>query len=93
MTESVAEQVLRHAREMQPDLWERTEAVARIIDPAAFMEGWTCSDGDSLSVMNARLKFQHSAAMVKAQDVLRYLGVNTAADWYEVLKRIAAEGD
>ena len=90
-TESLAAQIVRHAREVQPELWERTDAIARIIDPAAFAEGWTCHSGDSAKVLNARLKYHQSVALSKAQDVLRYLGVNTEADWYEILQRIAKE--
>ena len=35
---SEIDKMLEVAREVQPDLWERTEGVAKIIDPGAFLE-------------------------------------------------------
>ena len=83
------EDVLRHAREVQPDLWKRTDAVARILDPSAFAEGWACSSQESMKLLRARLGYQQAAAMVKAQEVLKYLGVNTDTEWHEILTRMA----
>ncbi len=83
--------LMKAAREAQPDLWERTDAIARIIDPAAFIDGWTIHPSDSATVLKSRLKYKQSVALCKAQEVLKYLGVNVDADWYEILKRLAED--
>ena len=89
--ESSVDAALRLARELRPDLWQRTEQVARIIDPAAFAEGWVLDDRETRELYDARQRYMRSSAMVKAQDVLCYLGVNVDTDWYEILNRIAGE--
>lgn len=91
MAESAVDQALRLAREVQPDLWERTEAIARIIDPSAFMDGWIVEPKSAAKLLTLKLKVKQSAAMSKAQEVLTYLGVNTEADWFEILRRMASE--
>ena len=91
--ESTAEQILRHAQECQPELWERTEAVARIIDPGAFEGGWVVSDESARKLLQAKLDYQKAVAMLKAQEVLKYLGVNTDTDWLEILTALAEEGN
>ena len=75
MAPSVAEKVMKVA-----DMWVRTEDVARIIDPTAFA-------GDP--TIHPALKPKVLQAMRKAQEVLAYLGVNTEADWYEIVTRLA----
>lgn len=92
-TSSVAEQVMRFAREVQPELWERTEQVARIIDPAAFAEGWVLisRDASAKRLHETRTKYMQSIALSKAQDVLKYLGVNADADWYAILSKMSEE--
>lgn len=89
--ESMGEQVVRIAKDVQPALWERTEQVARIIDPSAFMDGWECSHDDSKRLLESRLKYKQAIAMQRAQEILHYLGVNTDADWMEILSRIAKD--
>ena len=86
------DQVLRIARELRPDLYERTEAVAQIIDPVAFAPPWICWDPKQQKVMDARRRYMQAHAMSTAQKVLEYLGVNTDTDWLEILTRIAREG-
>lgn len=82
---------LRIAREVQPDLWARTEQVARIIDPAAFDDNWLIDPPEASRLHAARLAVMRSTAMSKAHEVLRVLGVNTETDWFEILTRLAME--
>ena len=89
--ESTIDTTLRLAREVQPDLWKRTEAVARIIDPSAFASGWIISPASAAKLHAARLAYLRSNAMRRAQDVLEYLGVNTQTDWFTILRRLAQE--
>ena len=88
--ENVVE-ALRIAKELRPDLYERTEAVACIIDPVAFGQPWECSDPEHQKLADARRKLMQANAMSTAQRVLEYLGVNTSTDWYEILSRMAKE--
>ncbi len=81
--------VLRIARKVQPDLWCRTEQVARIIDPAAFDDDWIIDPPSAARLHEAKLKYMQAAAMSKAQDVLKVLGVNTETDWLAILQRLA----
>ena len=82
---------LRIARDVQPDLWQRTEQVARIIAPEAFDNGWVVEPPEAAKLHAARLACMRSTAMSKAQDVLKVLGVNTDTDWCEILTRMAKE--
>ena len=84
------EDMLRIAREVQPELWARTEAVARIIDPGAFADGWIIHPPEAARTHALKLKVLQGNAMRRAQEVLQYLGVNTETDWYEILTRLAA---
>lgn len=85
------EDMLRVAREVQPELWERTEQIARIIAPEAFAEGWIIHPPEAAETHRLKLAVMRSNAMRKAQDVLAFLGVNTDTDWHEILTRLAEE--
>ncbi len=89
--EKTVSDVLRVARELRPDLWERSEAVAKIIDPGAFATDWIIEPAEAAEMHRLRLELLKANAMCKAQEILRYLGVNTDADWYEILTRLAKE--
>ena len=86
--ESVIEATLRVAKKVQPDLWKRTQAVAEIIDPAAFAKGWIINDEAARKSIASRRLLDQATAMHKAQEILHYLGVNTETDWAEILKRL-----
>lgn len=90
--ETTVEAVIRISRDLRPNLWLRTEQVARIIDPAAFADGWVIHPPEAAKLHGLKLQLMRATAMRKAQDVLEYLGVNTSTDWYEVLQRMAEEG-
>lgn len=89
--ESDIDAFLRIARELRPDLHARTKAVARIIDPGAFADGWAVEPPEAARLHAMRLEVLRGNAMRKAQDVLQYLGVNTDADWFTILTRLAEE--
>lgn len=89
--ESTIDAVLRLAKQIQPDLWKRTRAVAKIIDPAAFSTDWIVTPESARRLHRTRQRYMQAAAMVKAQEILRVLGVNTDADWYEIISRLARE--
>lgn len=90
--ETIGEAIERVARELRPDLWERTDAVARIIAPEAFADDWVIHPPEAEKLHGLKLAVMRSNAMRKAQDVLAYLGVNTDTDWHEILTRLAEEG-
>ena len=92
MTKPTAiDDALRIARDVQPDLWKRTEGVARLIDPAAFATDWVIHPPELAELHALRLKVMQGTAMTKAHDILRYLGVNTDTDWFLILTRLAEE--
>lgn len=91
MTATSIEKLMEAARASNPDLWERTESVAKIIAPEAFMEDWVIHPPESATLFALKLKVLQGNAMRKAQDILAYLGVNTEADWYDILTRLAEE--
>ncbi len=86
---SAIDDTLRIAKEVQPDLWARTEQVARIIAPEAFDQDWVIHPPEAATLHAARLACMRATAMSKAQDVLKVLGVNTETDWFEILTRLA----
>ena len=87
------EEVLRIAKELRPNLYKRMEEVARIIDPSAFGGDWVVSDPAHQKLVDTRQQYMRAVAMSKAQDILRYLGVNTDTDWYEILTQLAKEAN
>jgi hypothetical protein len=88
-TDHFVDDILRIARDTNPDLWKRTDAIARIIDPAAFADDWIISDPGIAESHKFKLVLMQSVAIGKAQEVLVYLGVNTSTDWFEILTILA----
>ena len=82
--------MIKAARESQPDLWNRTELVARIISPEAFVDA-VCFPKPLQRLHDSRQKHMTSIAMSTAQQVLRALGVNTEADWHDIIRRMASK--
>ena len=80
--------MIKAAKESNPDLWNRTELVARIISPEAFVDA-ICHPEELQKLHLSRQKYMVSIAMSKAHDVLKALGVNTDTDWYDIMRRIA----
>jgi hypothetical protein len=73
------------ARTLRPDLWKRVDAVARIIDPAAFMDDWIVEPESAAKLHKARLGVQRANATARAHRILEYLGVNTSTDWHQIM--------
>ena len=87
---SSIDKALQLARERHPDLWERTDMIARIIDPAAFT--WmTTNDSKAQRRLDTKQKYLRARARSKAHDVLHALGVNTDTDWLYILDRITED--
>lgn len=77
------------AREKRPDLWKRTEQVARIIDPGAFEDGETLvTPASARKLYRTRLAYQQAIALQRAHEVLTFLGVNTATEWMDILMQL-----
>jgi hypothetical protein len=74
---------------LRPNFYDRAEAIARIIDPAAFADDWIIEPEHSAKLHALKLNYLRGVAMRKAQDVLEYLGVNSEVDWMEILTRMA----
>ena len=63
--------------------------VARIIDPAAFAEGWATNTAESTKLIDSRLAYQKAVALSKAHSVLSYLGLTQPVDWLSALEALA----
>ena len=87
------EEMLDIARAQHPDLWERVDGVARIIDPAAFADGHVVHPDDTRSLFETRRRYMQAAATHKACEVLEYLGINTSTDWLHILSVLAERAD
>ena len=86
------DKMLEAAREVQPGLWQRTEDVARILDPGAFLDNAVIHPPEADKLFRLRQEYMQAAAMNKAQEILKYLGVNTDADWYAILSKMTENG-
>ena len=78
------EKIMTQYKEKYPELWERTELIARIIHPDAWSK-WNCAGEYHQKLSDARLKYMRSAARVKAQEILCAMGINTDVDWVYLL--------
>ena len=74
--------------EQHPDVWKRTQEIARLIDPAAFSDA-RVHPADAERLHRSRLRYMQAVATSRAQDILKYLGVNTDVDWLEILGKLA----
>ena len=81
-------EMLALARESNPELWTRTEGIARIIDPPAFATDYIILPEENARTFELRQEYMQAIAMGKAHDVLKYLGINTDTDWLYILERI-----
>ena len=59
-----------------PEALTRSQQIARIIDPAAFLGNWNGADQPTEQPMDARNGLRQARAIGKAQEVLEYLGLN-----------------
>ena len=84
--DSKIDQMLQAAKKAQPNLWRRTEQVARVLDPAAWSDDWVLHGDEQASLYSARQKYLRAASITKAQEVLKVLGVNTDTDWMDILR-------
>ena len=86
---SSVDELLAKAREQNPDLWKRTDDIARIIDPGAFLEGPVTTEPPELADnIRSKLAYQRAVAEHKAHEILKYLGVNMDVDWFSLLDAI-----
>ena len=80
---SPVEVTMKAAHEAHPDVWERVEAIARIINPHVFSDMWVDENGNE--PMKTRREYLQSVAIDKAHEILMYLGVNKEDEWYDIL--------
>ena len=88
---STFDEIIRAANIIHPELMERTEQVAKIVDPGSFAEGWVIPYGEGEELFNARRDYMQAIARCRAQDILMFLGVNTDVDWAAILERMARD--
>lgn len=85
------QRVLDIDRRLRPEQYAKADAIARIIDPGAFAEWYDGVGPDAKLVdFGVRQKYMQSAAMTKAFDVLKVLGLEPEEfDWAPVLTELA----
>ena len=82
------ERCLEIDRELRPDLYDKIDSIARIIDAGSFSK---CSGfpEESVDRINLRYKYQRTSARVKATEILRLLGEDVPpADWMTILEKL-----
>jgi len=90
MGTSDIERALQIDRTLRPNYYERTEAIAKIIDASAFADDWVIPDRGAAELHALKLGLLRASAMRKAHEVLAYLGVNSECDWMMILTQLAA---
>ena len=92
VAEQVEETPGEIGRHSLPDLWDRTETVARLVCPGAFPSPGTqvVVHPKEIAEMFARKqKLLQAQAVMTAHQVLNYLGVNIDIDQYDLLGHMA----
>ena len=84
--------VIEAARKAQPVLWNRMEAVARVIDPGAYAEV-QIDPPDRARRYAVKQRYMRAIALHTAQQVLQVLGVNTETDWLAVMAILADQDE
>ena len=64
MSKSIDE-MIEKAKELHPDLYSRAESIAKIIDPAAFLDGWIVTNKETQELTKTRNKYNQSVAFHK----------------------------
>jgi hypothetical protein len=93
MMETGTEQMLRIVRDLQPDYYKQVDAVARLVDPSAFVDDWQIHDPDSRRYFETRLEAYQAAARTKADRILEHLGLKPATPWREIFHRMREESE
>lgn len=83
------EKIVEIDRRLRPEVYEKCDAIARIINPAAFADNWTVQPEEHAALVSARLSYQRAVALSQAHEILKYLGLSSAVDWGEILTRLA----
>ena len=90
-TQDCIDEVVRKARELDPELWAKVDAIARIIDPSAFSEWY---DGITPVEPDARVRYMRSVAENKAWRILQLLGIAPESyDWPRLFDALAAPAE
>lgn len=80
---------LKFDKEARPNYYARCEAIARIIDPAAFLDDWVIEPPEAAELHRLKLDIMRAHAFKTASEVLKYLGVMSAPDWLDILTKLA----
>lgn len=86
----LAEEAVQAHRELHPELWEKIDRIARIIDPGAFGEAFDGTGPDAQRIPDTlRLRYMRSRARHQAWQILEYLGhVPQETDWVEIFRQM-----
>lgn len=89
------EQALQASRNLYPELWEKADAIARIIKPGLFEDWYNSTEPGAAPVEPPiRTKYERSAAIHLAWQILQYLGIAPQeTDWAPILEEMNKSDD
>lgn len=67
--------MITKARQLDPELWEKVDEIAKIIDPSAFVDWSTVGGTFDREKLEIRTKYYQSIAQHKAYQILQRLGI------------------
>lgn len=89
--EQINDRLLELARQSQPELWGLIDGIARIVDPGAFPSDYALTSSEAAQRFEQRTRYAQAAAMSKAHDILRHLGIPAETDWLDILERLGRD--
>lgn len=79
-------------RRLNPELAEKRDHIAEIIDPSGFAEFYDGIGEDAERLDTTRMQYKRSRARRKAMEILRYLGeAPETTDWEALFKEMLAD--
>lgn len=86
------EEMVAADRKRQPELWEKVDRVAALVDPGAFPVGETVIEPpEAAERYRVRLAYMQSAARHRAMQILQVLGIAPEHfDWMDLFEYMAS---
>lgn len=83
------EEAIEASRRAHPELWEKADRIAEIIEPSAFAEWYSGISGEKREP-TTRQRYLRASARRRAWEVLRYLGIAPEdTDWAAIFEEMS----
>lgn len=86
INKSLIREILEIDINQNPSKYQKSLAIAKIIDPGAFAEWRIVDSSNNSESFNARKKYDKSVALHKSTEILKLLGIVGETDWHSILK-------